>query len=157
MVANNAFRDDLYHRIRGWRIELPPLRARRSDIARHAAAQARSPAHAEARAAELRAVEAAGKLETASAALESAERELRDDAARREQVSTLEVDLRHHNELDSALTRLRGELNSTRASAPSSATSPADSSPRSPTAAIPPSRSTTRTTSSCSMKASPSP
>lgn len=61
--------------------------------------------------AELHAVEAAGRVEAAEEAGRSAARELRSWRERRALADDLEIDLRHHNELDGALSRLRTELN----------------------------------------------
>jgi exonuclease SbcC len=66
----------------------------------------------EVRRAELRLTEVRGLLNAAEEALEKA---VRDEAAYRERkaaLDALELELRHHNELDAAFTQLRAELNS---------------------------------------------
>jgi exonuclease SbcC len=68
-------------------------------------------ADAEVRRAELRATELRGLLQAAEEALESAVRAEAALAERREALAALDLELRHHNELDAALTQLRAELN----------------------------------------------
>jgi exonuclease SbcC len=61
--------------------------------------------------AELRAVEQEGKVQAAEEARRAAMRELAAHRRREETARDLELDYRHHNELDSAVTRLRQDLN----------------------------------------------
>jgi exonuclease SbcC len=61
--------------------------------------------------AELHAVEASGRVEAAEEAKRAAARELRSWRERRALADDLEIELRHHNELDGALSQLRTELN----------------------------------------------
>lgn len=68
-------------------------------------------AAAEQREAELRVVELRGVLQGAEQALEAALRAEAEYQARREALTALETELRHHNELDAALGELRAELN----------------------------------------------
>lgn len=63
------------------------------------------------RRAELRATEVRGLLTAAEEALEAAVRALAAYDERRAQLASLESELRHHNELDAALSQLRAELN----------------------------------------------
>ena len=68
-------------------------------------------AAAEQREAELRVVELRGVLQSAEQALEAAVRAESEYKARREALAAIEAELRHHEELDSALGELRTELN----------------------------------------------
>src|SRR5690606_3943856 len=68
-------------------------------------------AAAEQREAELRVVESRGVLQGAEQALEAALRAESEYQTRREALTALEAELRHHNELDAALGELRTELN----------------------------------------------
>jgi len=63
------------------------------------------------RRAELRTTEVRGLLTAAEEALEAAVRALAAYDERRAQLASLESELRHHNELDAALSQLRAELN----------------------------------------------
>lgn len=65
----------------------------------------------QARAAELRSVELRGILGAEQAALETARRAEAEHAERTRDISQRELDLRYHDELDTALGRLRGQLN----------------------------------------------
>lgn len=60
---------------------------------------------------DLKAMELRGRLETAEEVQAAAARAREEYGRRRREVELREVDLRHHNELDAALTRLRTELN----------------------------------------------
>jgi DNA repair protein SbcC/Rad50 len=60
---------------------------------------------------ELRVVELQGRVASAEQALETAKRAERRYEEQAREVATREDELRHHNELDTALTELRGELN----------------------------------------------
>jgi exonuclease SbcC len=60
---------------------------------------------------ELRAIEQRGRVATAEQAALSARRAEEQYAERAREIEVREVELRHHNELDAALTELRGELN----------------------------------------------
>ncbi|HET8656764.1 MAG TPA: SMC family ATPase [Longimicrobiaceae bacterium] len=60
---------------------------------------------------ELRLIEQRGRVATAEQAALSARREEEQHAERAREIELREVELRHHNELDAALTELRGELN----------------------------------------------
>ena len=64
-----------------------------------------------ARRAELAAVEAAGRASAAAQALATARRADAEYRQRRSAIDAMDLELRHHNELDDAFTRLRGELN----------------------------------------------
>jgi DNA repair protein SbcC/Rad50 len=61
--------------------------------------------------AELRSTEFRGRLETAEQSWSSAVRAEEEQDARAREIEVREVELAHHNELDAALTRLRGDLN----------------------------------------------
>src|SRR5690606_31198476 len=63
------------------------------------------------RRAELRTTELRGVLHAAEEALEAAVRAESSYRERLAQLTELESELRHHNELDAAFTQLRGELN----------------------------------------------
>lgn len=76
-----------------------------------AARQAFENAGARLRAGELRETELRGAAAAAAEALESAQRVLAEYEERRARLEALEVELRHHNELDAAFTQLRAELN----------------------------------------------
>ncbi|MGH7480726.1 MAG: SbcC/MukB-like Walker B domain-containing protein, partial [Longimicrobiales bacterium] len=65
----------------------------------------------EARRAELRRTEAAGRLDTETAAAAKAGQDVEDDRRRRIQLEGLESTIRHHVELDDAFAELRAELN----------------------------------------------
>jgi len=60
---------------------------------------------------ELRAVELSGRVQAAEEARRAAMRELDSHRRREESARGLELDLRHHNDLDTAITRLRQDLN----------------------------------------------
>ncbi|MFW6079211.1 MAG: AAA family ATPase [Gemmatimonadota bacterium] len=66
---------------------------------------------AAAREAELRSTELRGLVQAASETLESVTRAQAVYREKRERLDAIEVDVRHHDELDAALTELRGELN----------------------------------------------
>jgi len=103
------------------------------------------------RRAELRVVELQGQVRSAEQALQTAERaeqRFRDQAR---EVEAREDEFRHHNELDAALSELRGELNNR--VRPELSEIARCSSPSSPTAATPRSTSTRATTSWCSTRA----
>src|SRR5690606_2130379 len=76
------------------------------------------------RRAELRATEVRGLLTAAEEALEAAVRALAAYDERRAQLASLESELRHHNELDAALSQLRAELNARVRPAPGRVASP---------------------------------